>query len=510
MEDKKNALPEEKKEASAAESVNESRQEVVQPGGIIPQQDQSKGQPVQASSEGSKIQDAIKKKVATFKTKVASFVPKKRLLKLYALIIGLVVFLGVFVFLLIRLSPEGPDIGSSGEFVWWGLLDESAVAPLIAEYKAANNKIKITYIKQSTIDYRERLTSSLARGEGPDIFRIHNSWVPMFRNDLGVLPPEVMDAAEFSQSFYPLIYEDLTTQEGLVGIPLGYDAVTLYINQDIFAVAGQTPPATWDEFRRLADRLTTKNENGLIIQSGAAMGSTENVDHWQDILALMLVQNGADLSNPKDKLAEDAVSFFTTFTLGDAVWSEILPPSTNAFANGKVAMYFGPARRANEIKKINPNLRFKTIPVPQLRKDDPQEPDVTYATYWVESVWKESPNHQAAWEFLKFLSSKESLKKLYENLSKTQTIGEPYPRPEMRSLLAEDMIAGSVVAMAPQAKSWYLADETFDGATGINSTIGAIFEEVIGNVIKKGNVGKELERAAPEVAKALSKFGVRK
>ncbi len=79
----------------------------------------------------------------------------------------------------------------------------------------------------------------------------------------------------------------------------------------------------------------------------------------------------------------------------------------------------------------------------------------------------------------------------------------------MRSLLAEDRIAGSVVAMAPQAKSWYLADETFDGATGINSQIGAIFEEVIKNVIKRGNFGRELASAAPEVAKVLSRFGIK-
>lgn len=502
MKAKKTALPEKRREVSPEEPTNEPRREAIQPGGIIPQQDQPTGSLMQAGPQSSETQ-------GTDQAKVASKAPKKRFSKLAVLIIGLVVLLGVFVFLLIRLRSGGPSLGSSGEIIWWGLLDESAVATLIAEYQAANKKIKITYIKQSTIDYRERLTSSLAKGEGPDIFRIHNSWAPMFKNDLGVLPSDVIDAAEFSQYFYPVIVKDLTTQQGIVGIPLGYDAITLYINQDIFAAAGQTPPATWDEFRRLAVELTTKSDSGLIIQSGTAIGRTENVDHWQDIIALMMVQNGADLSNPEGKLAEDAVSFFTSFAPGDEVWSEILPPSTNAFANGKVAMYFGPSRRASEISRINPNLRYKTIPIPQLRKDDPGEPDVTYATYWVESVWKDSSNHQEAWEFLKFLSEKESLEQLYENLSKTQTVGEPYPRPDMRSLLAEDKITGSIAAMAPQANSWYLVDETFDGTTGINSQISAIFKEAIDNVVRRGNVARELKKAAPEVAKVLSKFGIR-
>jgi len=350
--------------------------------------------------------------------------PKKLLLALAA--IFLILLLSIVVSRI--KSGKIQFSGKKGEIVWWGIRDDAAeIGLLIEEYQKKNLGIKITYLLQSPKDYRERLTNALAKGEGPDIFEIHNSWVVMFTNVLDVLPEPVMSSAEFSAAFYPIITKDLTTPSGIVGIPLEYDALTLYVNEEILATAGKTPPLSWDELRILANDLTPQKGN-TIIQSGIALGRTENVDHWQEILGLMMLQNRVDLLNPQGELFEDAIEFFTVFSTIDKVWSEILPPSTVAFANAKVAMYFGPAWRANQIHEMNPNLKFKTVPLPQLRKDDPKEPNVSYATYWIEGVWKKSINKDAAWKFLKFLSEEETLKRLYENDKKTKLVGRPYPR----------------------------------------------------------------------------------
>ncbi|MFV1916901.1 MAG: ABC transporter substrate-binding protein [Patescibacteria group bacterium] len=436
---------------------------------------------------------------------------KKRFPKTTLLIVAFVLIFTVLVVLAIRFRSSGVNIfGESGEIIWWGVTyDKSAVEPLIAEYKEENPRVKITYIKQSPQDYRERLTNALARGVGPDIFEFHNSWVPMFKNDLDVLPSSVMDKQEFASTFYSVITSDLTTEDGIVGIPLGYDAITLFINEDIFAAGGKTPPSTWDEFRQTALDLTTKDNRQVVIQSGTAMGRTENIDHWQDILALMMYQNRVNLANPTGVLAEDALEFYTVFSTKDKIWSETFPSSTAAFANGKVAMYFGPSWRANEINSMNPGLRFKTVPLPQLRKDDPTEPDMSYATYWVEGVWARSANRELAWEFLDYLVSSNSLEKLYENTKSAQLVGKPYPRLDMNNLLIRDSILGSVVALAPNAQSWYLADETFDGATGINSQVSEVFRVAVDAVNKGRRVDKELEKVATEIVKVLSKFGIR-
>ncbi|HET7099498.1 MAG TPA: extracellular solute-binding protein [Patescibacteria group bacterium] len=396
----------------------------------------------------------------------------------------------------------------STAIIWWGLWeDEPIVAPLISEYEASHANVKITYLKQSPQDYRERLTSALAKGTGPDIFAFHNTWVPMFRNDLDTLPATVMNPADYAKTFYPISSSDMTSGNGVVGIPAEYDALTLYVNEDIFNKAGKTPPATWDELRVVARELTVKDDQGVITQSGVALGRTENVDHWPEILALMMLQNGVDLSNPVGKPAEDALTFFSIFSSTDGVWDATLPSSTQAFAAGKLAMYMAPSWRAFEITQQNKNLKFRTVPVPQLPKDNPKQQDITYATYWSHGVWSRSTKKAASWEFLKFLSTQNSLQKLYANESKVRGFGEPYSRVDMANLLTTHPIIGSIISQAPGAKSWFLASRTFDGPTGINSQMANYFGDAV-NAISDGKqtASQALETAALGVKQVLTQY----
>jgi multiple sugar transport system substrate-binding protein len=435
--------------------------------------------------------------------------PTKGLPIVPILIGGGILLLLVLVFIFRGILSKGSQI-KEATLTWWGLWeDDSIVTPIINEYQQKNPKIKIKYIRQSKQDYRERLTNALAKGTGPDIFRFHNTWVPMFKNELDVLPASVMSAAEYAQTFFPIASSDLTNGVGLVGIPLEYDGLTMFVNEDIFTLAGKIPPTNWNDFRNVAVDLTIKDDQGIITQAGAALGRVENVDHWQEILGLMMLQNGANLAKPIGVAAEGALSFFTLFSSSLGVWDATLPPSTSAFAAGKLAMYFGPSWRAFEIKEQNPNLKFKAVPVPQLAKEGTRMQNVAYASYWAEGVWARGKNKQVAWDFLKFLSSKESLQKMYQSASQVRLFGEPYSRIDMAQLLATDPILGPIMADAANAQSWYLASRTYDGPTGINSQISKYFEDCINSVNSGTNpVNKALETAANGVAQVLSQYGL--
>lgn len=431
--------------------------------------------------------------------------PKRKISKI--LTVGAVLVLVVLlIFLALNLLRRGGN--KSSEIVWWSLWeDESIVRPLILEYEAAHPGVKISYVKQSPQDYRERLVNALAKGTGPDIFRYHNSWVPMFRNELDSLPASVINPADYAKTFYPIASSDLVVGSSVVGIPLEYDALTLFINEDIFNKSGKSPPTTWDELRLTARELTVKNDQDVITQSGMALGRTENVDHWPEILALLMIQNGVDLSNPVGKPAEDALTFFTIFSTVDGVWDSRLPVSTQAFASGKLAMYIGPSWRAFEILVQNPDLKFKTVPIPQLPKDNPNQQDITYATYWAEGVSSKSKNKAASWEFLKFLATPETLQKFYTNAGKVRSFGEPYPRVDMANLLNAHPILGPIIAQAPGATSWYLASRTFDGPTGINTQLASYFEDAANSLIEgKETADRVLETAAAGVQQVLTQY----
>jgi len=442
---------------------------------------------VVATSEGSKPKKSFPKKLVVISL-------------LIILLLGLAFSIWRFILPSLGIMDDG-----EATITWWGLWeDETVVGPIIADYEASHPGIKINYEAQSKEDYRERLMNSLARGEGPDIFRIHNSWVPMFKSELSAMPSSVMTAQEFAQTFYPVAVSDLTVGAEIVGMPLMYDGLGLYVNEEIFNTYGKTPPTTWDELLELALELTIKDENGVIQQAGVAMGLTENVDHWQEIVALMMLQNGASLVNPTNNLASSALDYYKAINRRFSAWDKTLPPSTIMFANGDLAMYFGPSWRALEIADLNPSLKFRVVPVPQLRKDDPNEPDLTYATYWVEGVWERSERAKEAWEFLDYLTQKETLIKFYTQASAARLFGEPYPRPDMQDLISSDPILGGIIRLAPNAKSWYLASRTHDGETGINSRIGDYYLDAI----NAGDTVSALQTTAAGVQQVLSQYGL--
>jgi multiple sugar transport system substrate-binding protein len=432
---------------------------------------------------------------------------KKGVPKIIFFFIFFFIILAGLIFLFSRFQKTGAPmlLGNKGEIVWWGIQhDLSVYKPLIDEFEKENPNIKIRYERQSPRDYQLRLTNALASGKGPDIFEIHNTWPAMLRSELSTLPSSVMSKEEFAESFYPVIVSNLTLDKGIVGISLEYDALTLFINEDVFTSALKSPPDTWSDLQDLAPQLTQTGEKGVIIQGGVALGITENVDHWQEVFALMLFQNSVNPGKPTGKPAVDVFSFYKSFSK-NGVWNKILPNSTFAFSRGELAMYFGPTRRSSDIIKANPNLKFRTVKLPQLPKNRPEDPNYSYATYWVHSVSEKSKIKEGSWTFLKYLSREDSLKKINENIVRYETFGRAYPRPEMNVEISQDPIFGSIIIFAYDAKSFYLADNTYDGPNGINTLVNNLYEGTINSSVSE----RVLENKSQELSQILGKFGVR-
>lgn len=439
--------------------------------------------------------------------------PRRGFPKKIIFIVVLLLVIGGGLALALKFLGGGGTATQEANLTWWGLWeDDQAIAPIIAQYQQSHPGVTIKYERQSPQDYRERLINSLSQGRGPDIFRIHNSWTPMFKDFIAPLPSSIMSSAEYQQTFYPVSTSDFTdlSTGSLLAIPLEIDTLGLYINEEIFETYLKTPPTTWDQFLELAVEMTIKDQGGIIRQSGAAMGRTENIDHWPEILALIMMQNNVKMTNPTGIQAEQVLDYYTRFSRRYGVWDATLPSSTEAFAAGKVAMYFGPSWRVHEIREMNPALRFKVVPAPQLPKATPTDPDVYYATYWAESVWSESPSTEAAWEFLKFMSTAEPLQQFYQAAAaaSAREFGEPYSRIDMQQLLVGSPYVGPFVQQATLAKSWYLAAHTFDGPTGINSQINKYFQDAVNSVNNGTSPESALKTVATGITSVLSKYGI--
>lgn len=425
-------------------------------------------------------------------------------------LVGVLLVITLVVFLVTKVIMPLFNKGSSNKsetqkitLTYWGLWEpENVISSVISDYQKSHPNITINYSRQSQKDYRERLQSALARNDGPDVFRWHNTWLPMLKKDLAPAPQDIGQSLNLTNNYYPVVSENVKVGTQIFGVPLEFDSLALYYNTKMFKQGNKVPPTTWEDLRKTALDLTVRDDKEEVQVAGVALGTTNNVDNFSDILGLMMLQNSADLSKLTGSLAEDALKFYTLFFTTDKVWNKELPNSTYAFAQEKVAMILAPSWRAFDIKQINPNLEFKTVPVPQL-----PETKVAWASYWVEGVWAKSKNTQAAWEFLNYLSSKDVLTKLYTNASQVRGFGEPYARIDMADTLKSDPIVGAFVAQGPYAKTWYMCSQTNDN--GINDKMIKYFEDAVNGVLDGQTAASMLTTANKGVTQVLNQYGIK-
>lgn len=386
------------------------------------------------------------------------------------------------------------QVSKEKTLVYWGLWEDGSIlTEVVSQWEKGHPGVKVKYVLESKEEYRERLQSALARNEGPDIFRYHNTWLPMLKSELATVPTSVLTSSDLETFFYPTVGRDLVKGGSYYGIPLEIDTLALFANTDIFKRAGLKVPGDWNELKETAFALTKGGVRGV------ALGTTSNVMHWSDILGLMMLQNGADLTKPTGELAEQALYFYSLFKTG-GVWDESLPNSTLAFSSGKLAMYFGYSWDVFEIWALNKQLPFEIYPVPQL----PGREEVNWASYWVEGVSSRSKNQTEAWEFLGYLSSPEVMEKLYQAQAKIRGFGEPYSRVEMAQLLADNPWVVTFLQQAVTSRSWYLCSRTFDN--GINDRMIKYFEDAVNSVNKGGQAKDALEAASQGVSQILGTY----
>lgn len=418
--------------------------------------------------------------------------------------IGVVFFL-ILLFVFFRLffsGKSGPK--ESITLTYWGLWEDKEVyAPVIETYKKNNPHVNIEYVKMTPQDYRDKLLARSKNGTGPDIFRFHNTWLPEIKDVVSPLPDSVMSASDFEKTFYKIHQTDLKIGDHYYGLPLEIDGLVMIYNDSLLKKSGiQQAPTTWDELLNDVVKITVQGTNGELITSGVALGTASNVDHFSDIFALMLVQNGGSLKSLTDPEAIGALESYRKFAEPpNAIWDETMPPSTLAFIQEKVAIIFAPSWQILVIKGANPDIDLKVAPIPPV----PGSSRLSIANYWIEGVSKYSKNQIEAWKFVKYLTEKDTLTKLYENQSKTRLFGEPYSRVDLGPLLAQNEYIGAVVKQADVLVSVPAIIRTYDN--GLNDGVVKYLENAINAAAAGVSPLEALGTAQQGIQSLLSQYG---
>lgn len=407
-------------------------------------------------------------------------------IKLFSIATGIVL---IFVLVFVFFTNSSAIKKQSVDLTIWGVGDlQSDFQKVFADFSTyvkqqpqyGNMEVHIQYKGWRASEYENVLLNQLAGGKGPDIFYIHNTWLPKYHNKLLPLPATQMTLDDFKSIFVNVAAADLIYNNQIYALPHYVDTLALYYNTTQYQASptGSSKPApTWSAFKGQVSALTNKaTTDATLLRSGAALGTAKNIKYAMDLLYLFLVQrsghlclneacSGISLTDniPFRNSLADYLSYSEPTSSNYSWSSSFLKGLENsnifndidAFIRGRVSSVFAYASDYDQIKALGAanNLNFAIAEVPQTDELASDNEKVAFANYWSMAVSHNTANAQLSWDFIKFLTSKPVLAAYYAE----------HPRPASR----EDMMNTSTEnplrvfdRQAKYAKSVIVFDDT--------------------------------------------------
>jgi multiple sugar transport system substrate-binding protein len=375
---------------------------------------------------------------------------------------------------------------------------------MAAEYSALHSYITINIRQLQYEEYQDKLVNALADDVGPDIVSMHvrdlrkhltrlspepattkvfNVKVEQGFNKQTIITPEINalpTLTSIKNNYIQTVAEDVGIANKIYGLPLAIDTMALYYNKDLLDQAGvATPPSNWTEFVE-AIKQSTKldpNDPNIILQSGAALGTSKNIDNASDIYALLLMQKGITIIDGQavtfaenDNQAQlnpavDSLRFYTDFARSDKdtyTWNDQMGNAFEQFVRGRSVFYIGFSFDYNRIKARAPQMNLALTPMIQLSPEAP----VNIASYWVESVTKKSKHQNEAWDFIRFLSLPDNIKK-YSAVAFTPSALRVHNKDQKN----EENPLSPFALQVLQSKNWYRGKNSSEAKNAFGNLI---------------------------------------
>lgn len=416
---------------------------------------------------------------------------------------------------------------------YWRVFDNSdALDEIIAAYRVSHPHVTINVRKMRYEEYEQEMLNAWAEDRGPDIFSIHNTWLGEYKSKIAPLPTTVttieqsvkdgirdeivseeitktsITPIEVSRNYVDVVAGDVVRTDGkdkkIFGLPLSVDTLVMFYNRDILNRAGvATPPQNWNDFLAAVSKITQLDNEEKIVVSGAALGTAANIPRFSDILAVLMMQNGAQMTSSTGEATFqmvppnfssrsfvpgiEALRFYTDFarpTKNAYSWNNDMPDALEAFMQGRTAFFFGYNYHVPLLRAQAAGLRWEIAALPQA---DAQNNKVNFANYWVETVSARSKNIDEAWNFVQFAATAEQAPKYLEKTKKPTAL---------RSLVDKQRTDADLQIFAEQlltAKSWYKGNNVSVAEQALATMIDGVLvadkdiAKIVGVAIKQIN-----------------------
>jgi multiple sugar transport system substrate-binding protein len=318
-----------------------------------------------------------------------------------------------------RAQNKGPYAGTTLRFLAANHPWTEAVKPLLKDFEAQTG-IKVNLESYGEDQLTQKLTTEFTAGSSDvDVFMqrplqearqyVQNKWyadLNPFLKDSKKTPAE-WDFKDFQSA----AVGTETVKGELTGIPIVVEHEVLYYRKDLLQQAGLAVPKTLDELRAAADKLTDKGKGkfGFIARGQRSPAVTQFSSFlysfggdWYDQKT-----HKASLSTPEDIAA---FKFYGDLLRADGppgVLNMSWPQAVAVFAQGNAALYTdADSIFQNMLDPTKSTVADKTgvAPFPA----GPKGSHMYSVTSWGLSIPAGSKKKDAAWEFVKWATGKET------------------------------------------------------------------------------------------------------
>ncbi|MGQ9779454.1 MAG: ABC transporter substrate-binding protein [Bacillota bacterium] len=303
------------------------------------------------------------------------------------------------------------------KFAIWDYSLSPEYKEVIEIFQKENPTIKVRVIDTSAKEYIDKLTIMLAAGQDVDVIAIKD--MPSFAGYVGRKQLLALDAfarrSRLDLKNYGGFMEALRVNRHLYGLPYRSDLLILYYNKDIFDKAKVPYPGndmTWDQFRKIAKKLTSGEGNekvyGAYVHIWKTMATNLGVARYggkytvvggkygflKSVYELLLKMQNEDKSIMPFAEAKTTSAHYRT-----------------QFEAGKAGMiYMGTwhiGQLISDKKAGKHNINWGIVRAPRFPD---QKPGCTMGLVTLCGINAKSKKAEAAWKFISFLGGEKGAK----------------------------------------------------------------------------------------------------
>ncbi len=320
----------------------------------------------------------------------------------------------LFFFLLFPLAPcLLPPASAEVTIDFWEFsVGEELMRSLLDKFERQNPGIKVRFQQLSWDFGLDKLITSIAAGNAPDLAELGTDMVPQFASS-GVLRDVTDQVAPIKDQY--LLWDPVTYKDRVYGVPWMAGTRLFFYNRNLFAQAGldsDKPPATWEELLNAAKAVDALGPDIY----GFGIHVSEPYSPWQEFLPFAW-GNGANVLDPewtKCVLDEppmvEALKFYASLKPYSLVHHQ--EQVNQFFAEGKVGIQISGSWNFALIPRMNPTLNYGVglLPKPSAARGTP----ASFAGGEMIVVLKGSKHPEAALKLSLFLIQEEQAMSIVE------------------------------------------------------------------------------------------------